>query len=673
MTRYVWIFLVACLACIASSFAWSAPHISGTPEPFISKPGVPFPQRALKQKRAMALAPTAYPATVKVLFLRVDFPADVATTTTGNGLWTDPLYAHNGDADYWVNKNRLALINYYTEVSYGKLTLNITISPSIYRLPKTMAQYGSETPADVESLMVDSLTVADAGTNFAAYDVVFIIHAGTAKETDISNNTPGDLWSLHYADAAISAGNSAITAPLILDGVVITEALIVAQTGTQDGGIVDPLGVYAHEFGHWLGLPDLYPTSDFPDWDGIGIWGLMGGGTYTKGTDGVRGSAPAHMEAWSKVHMGWVVPQTFTTNTDPGSQTLPAVETNAVIFKLPANSTTPSQYYLLENRRKTGVNAGFDIGLPGEGLLIWLVDELAIAEGIPNNIVNNNRTRPGIKLMEADGDNALNTSGGDDGSNGDPFPGQTGNAYFTPHTVPAAVPYSGNAWVYIKNINTDALNNLAFTLEFSPAAPTNITTTFNSPGVTLQWNAPTAQDLAFYSLYKNGLLLNTVNLTSYTDVSGTDQDIYYITATDINGNESARSATTTPATSSSPLQKDQRCFIATAAYGSYQAPYVTLLREFRDDYLLTNAFGTALVNFYYAVSPPPAQFIAQHESIKAIVRVLLLPGIALAFFFVKLGTGGKLLVILMGIMMGWGCQQGLKQVRNKIRFYRLPD
>ena len=664
MTRYLWIFLVACLVSATSSSTWSAPHISGTPEPFISKPGIPFSQRVLTQKRARALAPTAYPATVKVLFLRVDFPADTATTTTGNGLWTDPLYAHNGDADYWVNKNRLALINYYTEVSYGKLTLDITISPSIYRLPKTMTQYGSETAAEIESLIVDSITVADPSTNFMAYDAVLITHAGTGKETDTNNDTPGDIWSLHYADATISAGNSAITAPLIADGVVITEALLVSQTGTQDGDIIDPLGIYAHEFGHWLGLPDLYVTSLFPDWDGIGAWGLMGGGTYTQGADGVRGSAPAHMEAWSKIHMGWVVPQTFTADPDPGSQTLPAVETNATIFKIPASSTTPSQYYLLENRRKTGVNAGFDIGLPGEGLLIWLVDELAIAEGIPNNTVNNNRARPGIKLMEADGDNALNIPGGDDGSSGDPFPGQAGNAYFTPRTVPAAIPYDGNAWVYIKNISTNALSNLVFTLEFSPAAPTNITATLNNPGVTLQWNAPTAQDLTFYRVYKNGSLLSTVNIPSYTDASVAESDTYYITATDINGNESAPSAKVTPVTPPPSSKKDKRCFIATAAYGSYQAPYVTLLREFRDDHLLTHAFGTALVNFYYTVSPPLAQFITQHESVKAIVRVLLLPCIALAYFFVKLGMGGKLLVILIGVMMGWSSHRGWKKFRT---------
>lgn len=211
----------------------------------------------------------------------------------------------------------------------------------------------------------------------------------------------------------------------------------------------------------------------------------------------------------------------------------------------------------------------------------------------------------------------------------------------------------GNGWVYIKNISLDALDNAVFTLEFSPAAPTGTTATPNGTGTTLQWNAPAAADLAFYSVYKNGVLISTVTLPTYSDAMVAAGDTYHVTATDTNGNESVRSSNVVPIPTTAPPSKDNRCFIATAAYGSYQAPYVQLLREFRDNYLLTHAFGTALVNFYYATSPPLAQFIAQHESIKAIVRILLLPCIALAYFFVELGLGGKLLVILIGAMIGW--------------------
>ena len=67
------------------------------------------------------------------------------------------------------------------------------------------------------------------------------------------------------------------------------------------------------------------------------------------------------------------------------------------------------------------------------------------------------------------------------------------------------------------------------------------------------------------------------------------------------------------------------CFIATAAFGSYMAPDVVLLRQFRDNWLLTNTPGRAFVNFYYRVSPPMAAYIARHEGLRTATRVALTP------------------------------------------------
>jgi len=67
------------------------------------------------------------------------------------------------------------------------------------------------------------------------------------------------------------------------------------------------------------------------------------------------------------------------------------------------------------------------------------------------------------------------------------------------------------------------------------------------------------------------------------------------------------------------------CFIATAAYGSYLDPHVMVLRHFRDNVLLQSEAGTAFVRFYYKHSPPVADFIARHESLRLLMRLALTP------------------------------------------------
>ena len=67
------------------------------------------------------------------------------------------------------------------------------------------------------------------------------------------------------------------------------------------------------------------------------------------------------------------------------------------------------------------------------------------------------------------------------------------------------------------------------------------------------------------------------------------------------------------------------CFIATAAYGSYFMPKVKVLRNFRDDYLLTNTAGQYFVTQYYHYSPPIADYISKREWLKTGVRGALTP------------------------------------------------
>jgi hypothetical protein len=60
------------------------------------------------------------------------------------------------------------------------------------------------------------------------------------------------------------------------------------------------------------------------------------------------------------------------------------------------------------------------------------------------------------------------------------------------------------------------------------------------------------------------------------------------------------------------------------------AEEVEILREFRDEYLLPNWLGQALVDFYYKVSPPIADFITEHPGLKPVVRVGLLPAVTMS-------------------------------------------
>jgi subtilisin family serine protease len=93
------------------------------------------------------------------------------------------------------------------------------------------------------------------------------------------------------------------------------------------------------------------------------------------------------------------------------------------------------------------------------------------------------------------------------------------------------------------------------------------------------------------------------------------------------------------------------CFIATAAFGSFMEPHVVLLRQFRDRYLLTNHTGRSFVDFYYRYSPPVADFIAKHDTLRMITRLGLMPLILISWMALHFGLIGTLSIYVMLLMI----------------------
>ncbi|MGQ9546299.1 MAG: X2-like carbohydrate binding domain-containing protein [Dehalococcoidia bacterium] len=104
------------------------------------------------------------------------------------------------------------------------------------------------------------------------------------------------------------------------------------------------------------------------------------------------------------------------------------------------------------------------------------------------------------------------------------------------------------------------------------------------------------------------------------------------------------------------------CFIATAAYGTPLAEEIQILRRFRDEYLLTNPLGRFLVSIYYGVSPPMARFITEHPSLKPMVRIGLVPIVAMSAIAVNPTPANKaailgLLVLVLAALAVWATKQ----------------
>lgn len=126
------------------------------------------------------------------------------------------------------------------------------------------------------------------------------IHAGEGEEAGGGAQGEDAIWSHRwYAFPGTStgpAGNKAGGTQIGNTGIWVGDY----TTEPENGG----LGVFTHEFGHDLGLPDLYDTAGGDN--GTGFWTLMSGGSWLNhGTDSI-GTTPGYMGAWEKLQLGWL-------------------------------------------------------------------------------------------------------------------------------------------------------------------------------------------------------------------------------------------------------------------------------------------------------------------------------------------------------------------------------
>ena len=242
--------------------------------------------------------------------------------------------------------------NYYRAVSFSKTSITGTSTATWYLLQNAMSYYLTNR----WWLIRDAVALADWEVDFRLYSHIIVVHAGNDSA---STGKPGDIKSCHYAGLSIVTN----------DGIFVTGGSIVAET--------DPVGVFAHEYAHDFGVPDLYNYGKSGDDDFVGKWCLMAAGDWNGNPPG---TSPAHFMSWCKIRLGWT-PLASVRTISAGSVTVAldplevgTAGTQAIKAMLP-NGT----YYLVENRQQTG----FDSALPGQGVLVSYVDEnLGTGQGI---------------------------------------------------------------------------------------------------------------------------------------------------------------------------------------------------------------------------------------------------------------------------------------------------
>lgn len=420
--------------------------VSRRVRPFAARSALPAAQAAGAAGAAMALgAPSQISRNIPVILINFS-----DTTTT---------YSQEDFASLLFGTGTWSFKDYYEEVSRGAFS----VTPGSggvqgwYSALNGHDYYGQPSgwgPPDKwpGDLVYEAVSQADATLNFSEYDsdgdclvdVVAVVHQGTAQE---ASGASGDIWSQSWSLSQTHGYGLGHHGPytsndlcradpsrfMVVDDYILMPETLPASLGSG----MTTIGVFAHEYGHVLGLIDLYDTKHPPTSEGIGNWSLMASGSWGKLAR--LGDRPSHPDPWSKLALGWVEP-TRIANSEAG-KTLPSVAGSGEVWQFREGSpATGGEYFLLENRQQSG----FDAALPGAGMLLWHIDE--------SRSGNSSVWYPGcsscsshykVALVQADNNYDLEHKA-NRGDGGDPFPGAADRRGMSHLTAPPSRLYNGD-------------------------------------------------------------------------------------------------------------------------------------------------------------------------------------------------------------------------------------
>lgn len=391
----------------------------------------------------------------KALVLLVEFQDLKFKTRSPETAFTNML----NQEGYAVNGATGSARDFYRDNSGGAFVPQIDVFPRV-TVPQDMAFYGSNigtNDANPRQMVVDACTAAaKAGLNLSQYDTdgdgvvdnVFIFYAGGNEAEGGGANT---IWPHRWSVGGLTG--SVIGGVRVNDYACSSEMRGVAGSTTMAG-----IGTFCHEFGHVLGLMDLYDTDGAAGGNsaGLGVFATMDAGNYLNG-----GNTPPYYTVIERELLGWLQPTMITTK---GEVTIRPVQNN-VGYRF--DTQNPGEYFLFESR----TNDGWDKFLPGTGMMVYHIDKSrnrvgtsTAAQCWKDNTINNITTHQCADLIEASGDEDRSK-----GMERFPFPGSLGITSIGALTSPALKTWAGSgADLEITGIQQSANGNVTFFAAFEP-------------------------------------------------------------------------------------------------------------------------------------------------------------------------------------------------------------